>query len=350
MPVNYPQILTLCQQAFIAFIYSSLFTLKLFTLKPFFSPRLGSHYKEGWDGLRTMVVGVHLLCEEDCPHKALCTSPVGVVQMDNRCPCYAPHRQGANADYYRLGNCNAIELETYIYKDGKSPAFSSFTKYLLKERDNVTFERREELWAHLGFYNFMQCFRPDSATPSYAAAPELYDSALPAFRQLLTVYQPQLLYVWGSELVAYLRQAEVAGLEYVRETDMQAMTVHLFSYNFHPYSNVSAAQLQTSIASSLQGDLAIDEEKSQRLYLYIRHALREGFITCDGKCLSVRSSKKKSVAYLSHMLCLSLNMQWQHFDALFGIGTHTSLRHAHYADAPIADREKIDAWVNEEIR
>lgn len=320
----------------------------MFTLhSSLFTPRIGSHYEEGWDGLRTMVVGVHLLCEEDCPHKALCTSPDGVVRMDNQCPCYAPHRQGDRADYYRLGNCNAIELETYIYKDGKSPAFSSFTKYMLHERDNVTFERREELWAHLGFYNFMQCFRPDSATPSYAAAPHLYDSALPAFRQLLTTYRPQLLYVWSRELAAYLRRAEVAGLGYVRETDMQAMTVHIFSYNFHPYGNVSDDSLRSSIADRLQGDLAVDEDTTRRLYQYICHALREGLITCDGQCLSVRSGKKKSVAYLCHMLCRSLDLQWRHFDALFSIGTHTSLRHAHYADAPTRDREKIDAWVNE---
>ncbi len=319
-------------------------------MKPFFSPRIGPQYNDGWDGLRTMVIGVHLLCEEDCPHKALCTSPASVAKMDNQCPCYAPHRQEGHADYYRLSNCNAIELETYIYKDGKSPAFSSFTKYLLHERDNVTFERREELWAHLGFYNFMQCFRPDSATPPYAAAPHLYDTALPAFRQLLREYRPQLLYVWGRELAAYLRQAEVAGLEYVRETDMQAMVVHIFSYNFHPYGNVSTEQLQVSIAHSLQGHLAVDDATFRHLYLYIRHALREGLITCDGQHLSVRSGKKKSVAYLCRMLCRSLDLHWNHFDALFSIGPHTSLRHAHYADAPIADCEKIDAWVNGEIR
>ena len=31
--------------------------------KIFFSLRFGEHYQEGWNGVRTMVVGVHLLCE-----------------------------------------------------------------------------------------------------------------------------------------------------------------------------------------------------------------------------------------------------------------------------------------------
>lgn len=64
--------------------------------------------------------------------------------MDNECPCYEQHRKGPLADYYRLSNCNAIELETYIYNDGKSPSFSAFTKYLLKEPGYVSPERKKE--------------------------------------------------------------------------------------------------------------------------------------------------------------------------------------------------------------
>ena len=197
----------------------------------FFRPRIGSRYYDKWEGYRTMVVGVHLLCEEECAYKPLCTAADTVAQMDDRCPCYTTHRKGRWADYYRLSNCNAIELDTYIYKDGKSPAFSAFTKYLLHEQDGVTAERREWLWEHLCFYNFMQCFRPGSRTPAPADAPHLYDAALPAFKQVLADLRPQYLYVWSRHLADYLRTKHIEGLTYVRQTDMQAMNVHVFSYN-----------------------------------------------------------------------------------------------------------------------
>ena len=143
--------------------------------KYFFKPRIGEHYAEGFDGYLTLVVGVHLMCEEEeCIYKKLCQSPIFVVKMDNECPCYEQHRKGPLADYYRLSNCNAIELETYIYNDGKSPSFSAFTKYLLKEPGYVSPERKKELWDHLAFCNYLQSFRPDSNTPSYSGNQELY--------------------------------------------------------------------------------------------------------------------------------------------------------------------------------
>lgn len=148
--------------------------------KYFFKPRIGEYYADGFNGYRTLVVGVHLMCEEEeCIYKELCQSPIFVVKMDNECPCYEQHRKGPLADYYRLSNCNAIELETYIYNDGKSPSFSAFTKYLLKEPGYVSPERKKELWDHLAFCNYLQCFRPDSNTPSYSDHQELYDNCLP---------------------------------------------------------------------------------------------------------------------------------------------------------------------------
>ena len=40
--------------------------------KIFFKPRIGEHYAEGFNGYRTLVVGVHLMCEEeDCIYKEL---------------------------------------------------------------------------------------------------------------------------------------------------------------------------------------------------------------------------------------------------------------------------------------
>lgn len=75
----------------------------------FFKPRIGEHYAEGFDGYRTLVVGVHLMCEEEeCLYSVLCQSPLFIAGMDNRCPCYEQHRKGPLADYYRLSNCNCL--------------------------------------------------------------------------------------------------------------------------------------------------------------------------------------------------------------------------------------------------
>ncbi len=74
---------------------------------------------------------------------------------------------------------------TRIYNDGKSPSFSSFTKYMVKEPGYVSPERKKELWDRMVFCNYLQCFRPDSDTPSYEQNMQLYDDCLPAFKALL---------------------------------------------------------------------------------------------------------------------------------------------------------------------
>lgn len=320
----------------------------------FFRPRIGSRYYDKWEGYRTMVVGVHLLCEEECAYKPLCTAADTVAQMDDRCPCYTTHRKGRWADYYRLSNCNAIELDTYIYKDGKSPAFSAFTKYLLHEQDGVTAERREWLWEHLCFYNFMQCFRPDSRTPAPADAPHLYDAALPAFKQVLADLRPQYLYVWSRHLADYLRSKHIEGLTYVRQTDMQAMNVHVFSYNCILSHGITESQLSLCIAARLTDDLAIDKATCEALMGYLRQCLQAGYLDCDGHTLTICRGKKKAMAYLCRMLCRALDLTWHHFDALLlapvPFAAHTapsSLRHAHGDEAAAEDKRQIDGWIDQ---
>lgn len=314
--------------------------------KYFFQPRVGTHYCRKWQGFRTLVVGVHLMCEEECSFIPQCCTLGGVRLMDDRCPLYAPHRAGAMAPYYRLSNCNAIELETYIYKDGKSPAFSSFTKYLLGERGNVSQERRAALWEHLAFYNFMQCFRPDSDTPAFAEAPEIYEGSLPAFRQLLAELQPQILYVWGNELSAYLRQKRIKGLTYEGEADMQAMYIHKFAYNCLPYSEVSEEQVDACFKLLFVRSKEMDASTLQALLRVLKLAMKARFVTCNGEQFAVPRGKKMSVAYLCSMLRRAYDFRWQDFDALFGYGEASSLDHAHADCAPLDDKRLIDSWVD----
>ena len=306
----------------------------------FFKPRIGEHYAEGFDGYRTLVVGVHLMCEEEeCLYSMLCQSPLFIAGMDNRCPCYEQHRKGPLADYYRLSNCNAIELETYIYNDGKSPSFSAFTKYLLKEPGYVSPERKKELWDRLAFCNYLQSFRPDSNTPSYSGNQELYDNCLPAFKTILRELNPQRLYVWNDELCECLNNHSIKGLDYYGATDMQAKRVHLFYYNTIPGTNASNEELTEYINRKTNGTLP--PETVTMVAEYTKRAINAGYLRFDGEKIHIE--KKTAVSFL----CLSImkedsTLRWKHFDAIY---CHNNLRGAHYNKVSPADENDILSWM-----
>lgn len=307
--------------------------------KYFFKPRIGKDYEKGFNGYRTMVVGVHLICEYECEHIDRCCSLDGVREMDNQCPCYEEHRKGENADYYRLGNDNVIELETYIYNDGKSPSFSAFTKYLLKEPGYVSPERKLELWDKLCFCNYLQCFRPNSNTPSYENYRQLYDDCLPAFKALLREQNPQRLYVWSDELCECLRNHRIKGLDYYGETDMQVKRVHLFYYNTIPGTNASNEKLSEYINRKTNGTLP--PETVTTVAEYTKRAINAGYLRFDGEKMHIE--KKTAVSFL----CLSMmkkdsNLRWKHFDAIY---CHNNLRGAHYDKVSTADENNILSWM-----
>lgn len=291
----------------------------------FFKPRIGEHYAEGFDGYRTLVVGVHLMCEEEeCLYQMLCQSPLFIAGMDNRCPCYEQHRKGPLADYYRLSNCNAIELETYIYNDGKSPSFSAFTKYLLKEPGYVSPERKKELWDRLAFCNYLQSFRPDSNTPSYSGNQELYDNCLPAFKAILRELNPQRLYVWSDELCECLNNHSIKGLDYYGATDMQAKRVHLFFYNTIPGVKITNEQLEEIIRQKV-GD-SVPPATQEKLAYVTKRCLEKGFLRFDGS--NLRISNVIAMSYLGMRIkTVDKSLNWKHFDILFN---HPNLRGGHY--------------------
>ena len=244
--------------------------------------------------------------------------------MDNECPCYEQHRKGPLADYYRLSNCNAIELETYIYNDGKSPSFSAFTKYLLKEPGYVSPERKKELWDRLAFCNYLQSFRPDSNTPSYSGNQELYDNCLPAFKAVLRELNPQRLYVWSDELCECLNNHSIKGLDYYGATDMQAKRVHLFFYNTIPGVKITNEQLEDIIRQKL-GD-SIPPATQEKLAYVIKRCLEKGFLRFDGSNLSI--SNVIAMSYLGMRIkTVDKSLSWKHFDILFN---HPNLRGGHY--------------------
>lgn len=77
----------------------------------FFLPRIGKYYEEGWQGYRTLVLGAHHICNNNCEFSTLCCSANQIVQMDNECPCY---HNIHDTNYYSLHNSNIIEIDAYI--------------------------------------------------------------------------------------------------------------------------------------------------------------------------------------------------------------------------------------------
>ncbi len=52
----------------------------------FFAPRIGEKYHEGFNGIRTLVVGTYHICYENCQFKDLCCDVDTVKEMDYKCP------------------------------------------------------------------------------------------------------------------------------------------------------------------------------------------------------------------------------------------------------------------------
>ena len=207
---------------------------------PFFAPRVGKYYKDGWEGFRTLVLGAYVPCEVECRFKKLCCTLDGIRQMDNVCPCYEEHRKGEYADFFRLSNSNIIELETYIDNDGKSPSFSAFTKYMYRDGGFIDEARRTDFWDHVAFCNYLQCFRPDEDTPSYETAKTLYDDCFSPFLTVLKKLNPQRIYVWTEAVAEALKAHRVKKLSYVGKLDMQAIPLYLFEWGDYPVMRPSA--------------------------------------------------------------------------------------------------------------
>ncbi len=307
--------------------------------KIFFRPRIGKHYEEGWRSVRTMVVGVHLLCELNCEYKSRCCSVQGVRQMDCLCPQYAQYKGTEFENYYRLSNCNSIELESYIENEAKSPSFSMLTSFLLQEKGFVSMEKRQELWDHLGFYNFFQHFQPDADTPSPDDNPQLFRDGLAAFRELLTKYEPQMLIVYSRQLAAFLRSQRMEGLTFYRKEETPILDIYIFHYNYLPHSKLSESQICALVEKSL-AHRNFSKETLQQLAHCLATAVGHGIIACDENGIMVK--KTADAAYLGRVLTGIFDLSWAEYDSLMNY-THKTLRNAHREYASANVRNIIDS-------
>ena len=310
--------------------------------KIFFRPRIGKHYEEGWQGVRTMIVGVHLLCELNCVHKSKCCSMQGVKQMDCLCPEYERYKGTEFESYYRLSNCNSIELDSYIENEAKSPSFSMLTSFLLQEKGFVAMDSRQELWDHLGFYNYFQHFQPDADTPSPDGNPQLFRDGLGAFREMLTKHKPQTIVVYSQQLAAFLRSQRIEGLSFYRKEETPILDIFIFSYNYIPHTKLTESQILGLVGKSL-AHRRFSVEKLKTIAHWVAMAIGHDIIGSDDNGIIVK--RTSDAAYLGRAMTAVFDLSWAEFDSLMNY-THKTLRNAHRDYASANAKTIVDALVN----
>ena len=264
----------------------------------FFKPRIGTHYTEGWQGIRTLVLGAHHICSFDCQMKHLCCQADKVWEMDDHCPCYVSLR---DSEYHKLHNNNIVEMDAYIDDLANFPTYSAFTKYMLGRKDYLTEDDRADFWEHVVFYNFLQHFLPNGNTPPYQGNEAMYDAAIPALTEMIASLPepPQVIYVWSKAvrdcLLNNINKVEGLRAESLDEYP-QVMELYFFSLNYNvAYSRewveeyIHARLEPGSFAEELQFRPSVSE------VLY--RALCDGFLRAqDGEIVMPYNSAKHSTA------------------------------------------------------
>ena len=200
----------------------------------FFVPRIGQYYRDGFQGYRTLVLGAHHICLPECESKTICCDPATVATMDYRCPFYQkfdPAKAACPEDEMCLHNSNIIEIDAFCDDEAGYPAYSTFSKYLLGRKDQLTSQEKFDLWDHLAFTNLLQCYIPNKISPTYADNPDLYNSAIPALKELLEQIQPQIIYVWTK--VAYeVIMAHIKQFDGLKQLSLMPEHPTMFIYKF----------------------------------------------------------------------------------------------------------------------
>ena len=252
---------------------------------PFFQPRIGPLYQQGFNGIRTLVLGTAHICLLSCPHKALCCSPQSVAQMDCLCPCYTKFQP---SDLMRLSRSNFIEIEAFCNDEAGYPTYSHFTKYMLHRKGALSVEEREDFWNHVAFTNLLQCFANSKMLPSYADSRTLYSSAIGPLADLLGQLQPQLVYVWGREAMIALQNSLhlLPGLQQESLVpEHPTMELALFSYNYK-FKAVTLDYIRAYISDHFpQRQICLSAEGSRYnaipLETAISNALKRGILFFD---------------------------------------------------------------------
>ena len=151
-----------------------------------FRPYVGEKYfSEGFHGKRLLVLGESHYCTKELKEGGRCFPICRAENMLEDC-----HSQTEDV------------IDAFIYNyDGSryQQTFLCFERALAGKI--LTQEEREDLWSRFVFYNYVQFCQPGPRLP---IADEYWAPSEKAFKELLEVYLPDYIIIWGNRLYANL--------------------------------------------------------------------------------------------------------------------------------------------------
>lgn len=170
-------------------------------MRYFFKPRKGNRYSEGFNGVKTLVVGAYHFCWEahagqyGCTYYEQCVGKGRSREFDDLCPIYKDRMDLYNG-YYRISNSNIIEIDSYTEGE-RCPSYGEFTRFMTGIRGRIiTQNERLDFWNSVAFYNYIQHFLPEAEDFSYQERKSVLDADFPAFMQVLEELEPDVIYIW----------------------------------------------------------------------------------------------------------------------------------------------------------
>ena len=200
----------------------------------FFQPRIGQHYREGFKGYRTLVLGVkHHCILKQCPFYEDCVMQRNCASYEAKCPAYGDRHD------LRLSLSNQIEIDAFLEEYDRYPAYSYFTKLMLGKTDDCTEAEKTAFWEQMAFANYLQYFCPSSQVPEYEEEGLIYRlEDWEAFQELLEAVHPEVLLVWNSALKTLLdkkiAEGEIKGLTHFDDFRSETLTINRYLYKVQP--------------------------------------------------------------------------------------------------------------------
>ena len=200
----------------------------------FFQPRIGQHYREGFKGYRTLVLGVkHHCILKQCPFYEGCVMQRNCVSYDAICPAYGDRHD------LRLSQSNQIEIDAFLEEYDRYPTYSYFTKLMLDKTDDCTEAEKTAFWEQVAFANYLQYFCPTPQVPECEEDGLTYRSEdWEVFQELLEAVNPEVLLVWNAVLKTLLdkkiAEGEIKGLTHFDVFRSETLTINRYLYKVQP--------------------------------------------------------------------------------------------------------------------
>ena len=229
----------------------------------FFQPRIGQHYREGFKGYRTLVLGVkHHCILKQCRFYEDCVLHRNCASYDAKCPAYGDRHD------LRLSLSNQIEIDAFLEEYDRYPTYSYFTKLMLGKTDDCTEAEKTAFWEQVAFVNYLQYFCPSPQVPEYEEEGLIYRSEdWEAFQELLEAVKPEVLLVWNAALKTLLDKkiadGEIIDLIHFDDFRSETLTINRYLYKVQPKKTPKELFADFQKVFYLDGD----ESTSARLML-----------------------------------------------------------------------------------